>query len=33
MLQLARELARWLHQVRLPEDVRLTVDVDPVNLL
>jgi len=33
MLRLVRQLAPWFDQLQLPEDVRLTVDVDPVNLL
>lgn len=32
MSKLSLSLAKLLHEVRLPEDVTLTVDIDPVNL-
>jgi hypothetical protein len=32
MSALSRQLAKMIHSLALPEDVTLTVDVDPVDL-
>jgi primosomal protein N' len=32
MAALSRQLGRWLPDLTLPEDVTLTVDIDPMNL-